>query len=426
MNKGTLYECTNCGYQSKAWSGKCFECGHWSTMVQVPEISSSKHDSRSSEIIKPQILKEINIKQTKRESIGIPYLDELLGGGLVPGSVVLLGGEPGIGKSTLALQIAGKSKKALYVCGEESPIQIKERAKRLGIVDSKSIYLLDNIDVVNIINVMKQDKYSIVIVDSVQTIFHPDFPNTPGSPVQLREASMSLVRTARKLEIPIILIGQVTKEGSVAGPRLLEHLVDVMLYLEGERTFGLRMLRSVKNRFNSTSSEIVSLTNEGFKSENRTSWLNEQIAAPGSAVTVTFIGKRPMVIEIQSLVEPMAGNYPKRNCPNLSVSRLDQILAIINSHTKIKIYGHDVFLNIGGGFSVSDPGIDLAIACALISAKLGKSIPANLCLLGELSLTGQVRIPQFYKERINEAKKIGFAKTLQMKYIGEVTNKLFI
>lgn len=426
MAKNKLYECSNCGYQSGTWLGKCFDCGQWSTMVEVPDsISGAKQKSSSSYTTKPQLLADIEINDTKRISIGLPYMDKLLGGGLVPGSVILLGGEPGIGKSTLALQLAKSNAQTLYVCGEESKSQIKERAKRLDCVDSKSIYLFEDTDVMAIINAMTDRKYNLIIVDSVQTIYHPDFPNTPGSPVQLREASLALVKTARRLHVPIILIGQVTKEGSVAGPRLLEHMVDVMLYLEGERTFGLRMIRSVKNRFGSTSSEIVNLSEKGFTLEDRTSWLSDEINSPGSAVTVTYIGKRPMVVEIQALVEPTSGNYPKRNSPNFPIARLDQILAIINSHTTTKIYGCDVFLNIGGGFSVSDPGIDLAIAGALISAKVGKSVPSNLCLLGELSLTGQIRDPMFFKERLSEAGKIGFTKALKMKYIGEVAKKIF-
>lgn len=338
--------------------------------------------------------------------------------------MLLLGGEPGIGKSTLALQLALQAKNPLYVCGEESPVQIKERALRLN---SKIEHLnfLDTPDVMMISASITNKEFDLIIVDSIQTTYHPDFPNTPGSPVQLRESALVLVKLARSLNLPIIIIGQVTKEGSVAGPRLLEHVVDIMMYLEGERTFGLRLLRTVKNRFGYTSSEVLKLTESGFKSETQNAWIENYHEAYGSAVTVTFIGKRPLVIEIQALVEPMIGSYPKRNSPNFSISRLDQIVAIINAHTEYKIYNHDIFINIAGGINISDPGIDMAIASALISVKDKRKISNSLCLLGELSLTGKIRQPQYFRERINEAKKIGFAKTVKFGYIDEASKIIF-
>ncbi len=423
-NKNNSYECSNCGYITKTWSGKCYQCGQWSTLVEIRFNPESKSNPNSSGIL-PQVFNKIKDTAKKKKSVGLPYFDQVLGGGLISGSVILLGGEPGIGKSTLALQLLNHLSSSLYVCGEESASQIKERGRRLNLKNTQKLFLLEDVDVINVVSQIRAKSWDLVVIDSIQSIYHPDFPNTPGSPVQLRESALSLIKVARSTNVPIILIGQVTKEGTVAGPRLLEHMVDAMLYLEGERTFGLRMLRSVKNRFSQINSEIVKLTESGFCAEKNTAWLSEDYNQPGSSVTVTFIGKRPMVVEAQALVEPTIGNYPKRNALNFSISRLDQILAIINSHTNYKIYGSDVFLNISGGLSINDPGIDLAIACALISAKAGKRIKPNICLLGELTLTGQIREPVYLKERLMEAKKVGFTQTLNLRYIKEALSKIF-
>lgn len=427
MSKKSIYQCTNCGAQAPTWSGRCYECNQWSTLVEVPAevgVFGAKH-STSGAVPTLQTLDAIKTKNNERQSCGIAEIDRLLGGGMVPGSVILLGGEPGIGKSTLAIQIALKIKNTLYISGEESPTQIKQRANRMTSVLPKDVSVSDTVDVMAIATLMANNQFKLIIIDSIQTMHHPDFPNTPGSPVQLRESALLITKLARKYQVPIILIGQVTKEGSVAGPRALEHIVDAMIYVEGERTFGLRMIRAVKNRYGATGAEVLKMTESGFLAEQRGLWIEEDGQACGSAVTVSILGRRPLVIEVQSLVESVSGAYPKRISPNFPPLRVDQIVAIINAHSGIKISNSDIYLNIVGGISVNDTGIDLAVALALVSARLGKPLPPKLCLIGELSLTGKIRQPHNYTERITEAKKVGFAKTLRMGYISEAIKQVF-
>ncbi|NPA87438.1 DNA repair protein RadA [Caminibacter pacificus] len=403
----TVFECIECGYKSAKWMGKCPACGAWDSFVEVSESKTSKTAKTPSKILK---FEEIEKDEIERFSSGDSELDLVLGGGIVPGSLVLIGGSPGVGKSTLMLKLAGNiDKKTLYVAGEESPGQIKIRAERLGI-KNKDLYLMPEIVVENIIEEIKKG-YELVIIDSIQTIYSQNLQSAPGSVSQVREATFELMRAAKETKTPIFIIGHITKEGSIAGPRVLEHMVDTVLYFEGDASKELRILRSFKNRFGSTSEiGIFEMTKEGLKSAKNKSFFSKK-ALPGSAITVILEGTRPIVLEVQALVSE-SYSIPKRSATGFDLARLNMILALLEKKLNLPFNQYDVFINVTGGIKINEPAADLAIIAAIVSSFRNRPISKETVFLGEVSLVGDIREVPGLDLRLKEAASLGFKKAI--------------
>ncbi len=403
----TVFECVECGYKSAKWMGKCPACGAWDSFVEVSESKTSKTSKTPSKILK---FEEIEKDEIERFSSGDSELDLVLGGGIVPGSLVLIGGSPGVGKSTLMLKLAGNiDKKTLYVAGEESPGQIKIRAERLGI-KNKDLYLMPEIVVENIIEEIKKG-YELVIIDSIQTIYSQNLQSAPGSVSQVREATFELMRAAKETKTPIFIIGHITKEGSIAGPRVLEHMVDTVLYFEGDASKELRILRSFKNRFGSTSEiGIFEMTKEGLKSAKNKSFFSKK-ALPGSAITVILEGTRPIVLEVQALVSE-SYSIPKRSATGFDLARLNMILALLEKKLNLPFNQYDVFINVTGGIKINEPAADLAIIAAIVSSFRNRPISKETVFLGEVSLVGDIREVPGLDLRLKEAASLGFKKAI--------------
>lgn len=407
----TIFVCQSCGAQSPKWIGKCNSCGSWNTFQEEILQSSISTKSATASTAKPIVLTQIQSEQHTRIDTGIHELNQVIGGGIVPGSVILLGGEPGIGKSTLLLQVAvALTKKTLYVSGEESPQQISLRAKRLQIQkDTCIIYSETNVHA--IIHQIEELKPELVIIDSVQTLKHPDIDSSPGSVSQIRETTNVLIEIAKTTHIPIILIGHITKEGSIAGPKILEHMVDVVLQFEGDMHNVYRILRSNKNRFGSTSEiGIFEMVQSGLRevtnpSEMLLSGNPEQLS--GVAIASTMEGVRPLLIEVQALVSTAAYGTPQRTVNGYDAKRLNMLLAVIEKRLGVKMYTKDVFINIAGGIKVQDTAIDLAVVAAILSSLFDMYIPASYCFAGEIGLTGEVRMIGHIEKRIKECSKLG-------------------
>ncbi|MCX6807136.1 MAG: DNA repair protein RadA [Candidatus Berkelbacteria bacterium] len=413
----TIYVCKSCGNESLKWTGRCSVCGEWNTMseISVTPVTRSSIDKD----VKPEKLSSIKIEQYQRVPTFSAEFDRVLGGGIVPGSVILLGGEPGIGKSTLLLQIVSsatkhKNKKVLYVSGEESKEQLKMRAERLKI-NSEGIYLLSetNVDfVIQSLSTMDQKALpELLIIDSIQTMYDETYPSTPGSIVQVRECALKLQQVAKSKDIPIIMIGHITKDGSVAGPKTLEHLVDVVLYLEGERLQNLRLLHDTKNRFGATEEVgVFEMTEKGLSEVKNPSkiFLEEKIESPGSAVTSILSGTRAFLVEIQALISKSPFGYPKRTVSGFDLRRLDLLLAVLERKMKIPLSLYDVYINIVGGMKIEDRATDLAICACLYSAFQNKKIRSNAVLLGEVGLSGEIREVMQLNRRTKEAKALGY------------------
>jgi DNA repair protein RadA/Sms len=345
----TAYECIECGYKSAKWMGKCPACGAWDSFIEINETKKNKISSKPSKIIKYE---DIEKEEIERFSSLDGELDLVLGGGVVPGSLVLIGGSPGVGKSTLMLKLAGKlNKKVLYVAGEESPGQIKLRAERLGI-KNKNLFIMPEIVIENILEEIKN--YDLVIIDSIQTIYSENLSSAPGSVSQVRETTFELMRVAKETKIPIFIIGHITKEGSIAGPRVLEHMVDTVLYFEGDASRELRILRAFKNRFGSTSEiGIFEMTKQGLVSAKNRSFFSKK-ALPGSAITVILEGTRPIVLEVQALVSESYG-IPKRSATGFDLARLNMILALLEKKLNLPFNQYDVFVNVTGCLLYTSP-----------------------------------------------------------------------
>lgn len=422
MKEKTIFVCSNCGNEFAAWSGRCEVCGEWNALREV-KVQNSKFKAEEKKTSLPQTLKEIKTGPSLRIKTGIEEFDRALGGGLVKGSVVLLGGDPGIGKSTLLLDLSRtlKGKKILYVSGEESPSQLKIRAERLK-VSNPNLKIFNSTDVNQIIETARDD-LDILIIDSIQTIYHPDFPSTPGSLVQVRESALALQRNAKNEELTTILVGHVTKEGSLAGPRVLEHLVDVLLYLEGEDVSGTRILRAVKNRFGSTEEiGIFEMTETGLKevkdpSKYYLSESKEKVA--GTCVTAVVEGSRVYLIEVQALTSATVFGYPKRASVGFDLNRLSIIIAILLRRANLNLLSHDVYINISGGMRIRDTAADLAVALAIASAFTGKKVKDKICAFGELGLSGAIRKAPREEGRTKEAKRLGYDKILKVKNLKE-------
>ena len=414
----TMYVCQQCGYDTPKWAGKCPNCGEWNTMVEMRGVSESKSGGRkSSKIAKKSFtLKDVPKTKTKRKSTNISEFDRVLGGGLVDGQVVLLAGEPGIGKSTLLLQLAQKFKDVYYVSGEESATQIKLRADRLK-VNSKTLRLLDSTDVDVVLATLEKDlvkeSFSVVIIDSVQTMSTSDLSGIAGSVGQVRECGMRLISFAKTNGIPLVMVGHVTKEGTVAGPATLTHMVDTVLWFEGDKLQSVRLIRALKNRFGATDEVgVFEMKESGLEgiSDAESFFLDSEKTGPGSAVTAILEGTRPVLIEIQSLVIPSNLAIPRRVVQGLDSKRVELIIAILSKHCGLNLGSRDVYVNVVGGIKVNDPAVDLAIAASIMSSEKDKPIVPKRIVVGELDLQGRIREVSQFKKRLVQAKRLGYTK----------------
>lgn len=426
MNKQeTIFCCANCGDEFAKWQGKCSSCGSWNTLKEVKQLAQNKKNTNTSEIIN---LNKVKIDNFKRIDLGITEFDRVLGGGMVPGSVILLGGEPGIGKSTLVLQVASKLKNTYYIAGEESAQQIKMRAQRLKI-NNGNISLISENNIDAALNTLKKEKPALVIVDSIQSMYTDEYPSTAGSIVQVRETALKLQKYAKQNNISVILIGHVTKDGTVAGPKTLEHMVDVVLYLEGERYYGTRILRTVKNRFGATDEiGLFEIFDGGLKEiTNPAKIFIGQNAknSPGSIITATVEGTRPFLVEIQALTSTTAFGYPTRTASGFDLNRLKLIIAILINRADLKLQNQDVYVNVAGGFNLKEPAADLAVALAIASAIKNTAVNIKTVAFGELGLAGEVRSVNFESKRISEIKRLGYNNIVKQNNIQKIIKEIF-
>ena len=411
----TVFVCNNCGYESPKWMGKCPACGEWNSFFEEKVITSKSSNGKTNkERVKPIELSKIEGKETTRVSTGFDKLDRVLGGGLVNGSLVLLGGEPGIGKSTIILQICNKIKtagKVLYVSGEESAEQVKIRADRLNVKNDNLLFLSET-DIHIVEEEIEQIKPALVIIDSIQTMYSDEITSAPGSVSQVREITAKIMRMCKENGITTILIGHVTKDGNIAGPRVLEHMVDTVLYLEGERYFSYRILRGVKNRFGSTNEiGMFEMQNEGLvEIDNPSSILiserNENPA--GSVIVASIEGTRPLLVEFQALTTQSVYGLPRRTANGIDYNRLTLLIAVLEKKAGLTLGNQDVYLNVVGGLKVNEPAIDLGIILATASSFKNIPIPKDVVALGEVGLTGEVRAINLIEKRLKEAEKLGF------------------
>ncbi|HET7672988.1 MAG TPA: DNA repair protein RadA [Candidatus Saccharimonadales bacterium] len=424
------YVCTNCGASSPVWSGKCAGCGEWNTLQEEPEIVVSGGKRSSGRSLKTLLPKDVKTNtDSKRLVSGISDVDNVLGGGFVPGSITLIAGQPGIGKSTLLLQIAAnlsEKNSVLYVSGEESAHQIALRAERLGVSGAK-LNLSASTSADDIASTIASGKFATVFVDSVQTIAMDAVSSSPGSISQITNSTHLIMNSAKKANTAVVLVGHVTKEGSIAGPKILEHVVDVVLNLEGDRYGGFKMLRSVKNRFGSTSEAgIFEMKDEGLKQvENPSaSLLAERQESDGSVVLATMEGMRPVLVEVQALVNKTSYGYPKRAASGIDLNRVNLLVAMLERRTKLNLADQDIYINIVGGIRISEPAVDLAICMAIGSAAKGLQLKGKAVVFGEVGLSGEVRRVNFADKRIAEAKKLGFDTVIGPKMTGRQDNLL--
>lgn len=411
----TVFVCQSCGTESPKWVGKCTSCGEWNTLTEqlVHKSSSKRFEADPAHRGKPEKINEIYSDKLQRYTTRNNEFNRVLGGGLVPGSMILIGGEPGIGKSTLALQIALSFEgSTLYVSGEESPQQLKMRAERLGSLNENTLVLAET-SLQAVITQIKNVSPAMVIIDSIQTLFSEEIEtSTPGSVSQVRECAAQLLRVAKQTSIPIILIGHITKEGSLAGPKILEHIVDTVLQFEGDSHHIYRILRASKNRFGSTSElGVFEMRNSGLIEIANPSevLLNQQSAdLSGSAVAANIEGVRPLMIETQALVSSAAYGTPQRTSNGFDLRRLNMLLAVLEKRANFHLSSKDVFINIAGGLRIDDPATDLAIVSAVLSSTVDIALEKNTCFAGEVGLSGEIRPVNRIEQRISEAQKLGF------------------
>ena len=421
----TVYVCSNCGADSPKWLGKCPSCGEWNTYVEEIVSKDPPAKSRTSaglsasgDKVRPVRLREIASEEEDRIDLCDAELNRVLGGGLVRGSLVLIGGEPGIGKSTLVLQTVLKlsSMRILYVSGEESSKQLKLRADRLGTVSSDSLYILCETNLENILDQARTIQPDLIIIDSIQTIFTELVESSPGSISQVRECSAAILRFAKENGTPVLLIGHINKEGSIAGPKVLEHIVDTVLQFEGDQHYMYRILRSIKNRFGSTSElGIYEMRREGLREVSNPSELlltQNHEGLSGVAIAAAIEGVRPFLIETQGLVSSAVYGTPQRSATGFDLRRMNMLLAVLEKRAGFKLIQKDVFLNIAGGLRVNDPAIDLAVLAAILSSSLDITIEPGTCMAGEVGLSGEIRPVNRIEQRILEAEKLGFTRIL--------------
>ncbi|HRP01495.1 MAG TPA: DNA repair protein RadA [Candidatus Kapabacteria bacterium] len=416
MKKRIIYECSSCGEKSPKWAGKCSNCGNWNTLVETIDESSKQTNISSKVSGKIYKLSELDTSPDFRISTNIKELDRVLGGGIIPGSLVLVGGDPGIGKSTIMLQMCSSIQDfdTIYITGEESLKQIKYRTSRIKNISELSISAETDIDI--IVNTIKNSGATVAIVDSIQSVYSSEIDSTAGSITQIRESAMKLFNLAKKEGIAIFLIGHVTKDGFIAGPKILEHTVDTVLQFEGEKNYSFRILRALKNRFGSTNEiGIFEMSDSGLNevqnpSEIFLSGFNKEES--GISVVSAIEGTRPILLEAQALVGATGYGTPQRVSNGYDGRRLQMLLAVIEKRLGFQLKQQDVFINVAGGLYINDTSIDLGIAVAIISSFADKSIPHNTLLIGEIGLTGEVRSVSNIEQRITEAEKLGFEKCI--------------
>ena len=419
----SIYVCQNCGAESPKWIGRCASCNQWNTFVEEIVSTGNKPSSVPAFTgdIKPVTLEEISPVHLERINVGMAEFNRVLGGGLVPGSLVLIGGEPGIGKSTLVLQLALTldGKKILYASGEESLQQIKLRAQRLKL-SSRECQFLCETSLELLLSALEKDKPDIFIVDSIQTISTEMIESSPGSVAQVRECTSAILKFAKKNHVAVILIGHINKEGNLAGPKVLEHIVDTVIQFEGDTRHDFRILRSTKNRFGSTSEMgIFEMRQNGLieianPSEHLISKGDEPVS--GTAIAATIEGVRPFLIEIQALVSSAAYGVPQRSSTGFDLRRLNMLLAVLEKRAGFRLITKDVFLNVAGGLKISDPATDLAIIVSILSSNLDIPVPHHTCFAGEVGLTGEIRAVNRIEQRISEAARLGFSGIFVPKY----------
>lgn len=419
----SLFVCQNCGTSYPKWQGRCDNCGEWNTLVEQPVVSTGKsavaRSSGSGNVLVPQTIGSISIEaSSQRMRTGFDDLDVVLGGGILPGGVVLMAGQPGIGKSTLLLQVAstvGMSRSVLYASGEESASQVKLRAERLGASEGEELHFVASTSADDIAATIRSGAYQLVIIDSIQTLSLADISSAPGTVSQITNSSNVIIRAAKESNAAVILVGHVTKEGSIAGPKVLEHLVDVVLQFEGDRYGGFKMVRAAKNRYGSTSEVAIFEMYEGglrLVTNPSAALLAERRNADGSVVMATMEGTRPLLVEIQALVNPTSFGYPKRTASGFDLNRLNLLIAVLERRTKLNLSDKDIYINVVGGLRLSDPAADLAICMAIASAAAGRRLADGLVVFGEVGLGGEIRSAPGTERRVAEAKKLGFTDAI--------------
>ena len=414
----TAYVCTECGGQSSKWQGQCPNCGVWNTLVEtIAATPSSRFQALAGAPSAVRALASVETQDNARTPTGIEEFDRVLGGGLVAGGVVLLGGDPGIGKSTLLLQAmaalggSGRLGRALYVTGEESVEQVALRAQRLGLVNA-TVELLAEVQLQAIVGAIRTLQPGVVVIDSIQTVYTEALESAPGSVAQVRECAAQLTRLAKQNAVTIILVGHVTKEGAIAGPRVLEHIVDTVLYFEGDTHSSFRLVRAIKNRFGAANElGVFAMTERGLKGVANPSALflsQHAESVAGSAIVATLEGSRPLLVEVQALCDPALGGNPRRLAVGLDAQRLSLLLAVLHRHGGVEVGGYDVFVNAVGGVRIDEPAADLAILMAVVSSLKTIPLPAKTLVFGEVGLAGEIRPVQRGQDRIREAAKLGF------------------
>ena len=415
----TVYTCQSCGYQSPKWLGKCPDCSQWNSMVEEKTFEKGRELQVFEGSSAPQPITTLEVKEEDRLRTGMQELDRVLGGGIVLGSAILIGGDPGIGKSTLMLQamarLAANGERVLYVSGEESPKQTKIRGERLG-VTSENLFVYAENTLERILDSVKRLKPGILIIDSIQTVYTQSLESSPGSVSQVRETSSQLIFNAKGMDMPIFLVGHVTKDGSIAGPRVLEHMVDTVLYFEGERGHQFRILRAVKNRYGSVMEiGVFEMQDKGLAEVANPSELflaERPQNASGSVVVSSLEGTRPILVEIQSLVCPTIFGIPKRTVVGIDYNRVSLLVAVLEKKGGLNIVNHDIFLKVAGGMRLEEPAIDLGIIASLASNFLDRPVQSKTVVFGEVGLAGEVRGISQAEARINEAEKLGFDRCI--------------
>lgn len=429
----TAFFCQNCGFESPKWQGKCPSCNQWNTFLEEMIAKDDAKENWKEESKKnkreniPVLISEIEASEGKRIVTHDLEFNRTLGGGIVPGSIVLIGGEPGIGKSTLLLQIALQLKnKTLYVSGEESEQQIKMRAERIT-GKNEDLYISTEISMAHLFNQIKKLQPEVLIVDSIQTLMSDFVDATAGSISQIKECAAQLQRYAKESDVPVFIIGHINKEGYIAGPKILEHMVDTVLQFEGDHHYTHRILRTIKNRFGSSNEiGIYKMESDGLKQINNPSELlitQKDEPLSGIAIAATLEGLRPMLIEVQALVSPAVYGNPQRTVTGFDLRRLNMLLAVLEKRGGLQFGNKDVFLNIAGGLKVDDPAIDLAISCALLSSFEDVHVPMNICFAAEVGLSGELRAVNRIEQRISEAEKLGFEKIYISKHNAKSLSK---
>ena len=421
MKAKTLFYCTECGNESPKWAGRCSVCGAWNSIVEQPEEKKAAGKGRllaNMRTVKAESITDLSSGEEIRFSTGMGELDRVLGGGAVKGSLVLVGGAPGIGKSTLMLQICkklGEQFRVLYVSGEESVHQLKLRAKRLHVA-SENLYVLSETNLGDVLECVNEEQPEVLIVDSIQTLYNEELNSPAGSVGQVKDCTMKLMQLAKEGSITVFVIGHVNKDGFIAGPKVLEHMVDCVLYFEGEQHMAYRILRAAKNRFGATNEiGVFEMLDCGLHEvENPSEMLlsGRPEDAPGSCVTCVMEGARPVLAEVQALVAPTNANYPRRTCNGLDSNRASMLLAVLEKRGRLRMSQCDAFFNIIGGLTLDEPAADLATLVAIASSYLDKPVPAKLAAIGEVGLSGEVRIVSHVPQRLSEVHRLGFDKCI--------------